>query len=117
MAIVRASVVTEIIAAWAGQDPDVRKAYLYGSVARGDNKYESDIDVAVQLNAGSGDTDEYSVWIVEAERMKKSLQELLPGPLQLEWYHPVETPTIRLGVRQSSILVYDQQQSTTTTKP
>ena len=38
-----------IIADWARSEPVIRKAFLYGSVARNEWKPGSDIDVAIQL--------------------------------------------------------------------
>lgn len=100
--------VIALIGAWAESEHDVRKAFLFGSVARGDNTPDSDIDVAIQLNARPGIEVELAVWSFERDRLSESLQGLLPGPLQLEWYDPVETPTVHKGIVESSILVYDQ---------
>ena len=97
-----------IIAGWARSEPVFRKAFLYGSVARNEWKPGSDIDVAIQLNWRPAVEVELAVWGFEGDRLAESLQVLLPAPLQLEWYDPVETPIVHNGIVQSSTLVYDQ---------
>ena len=108
MVVIDKETVVSLIAAWAESEPYVRKAFLYGSVARSENKPNSDIDVAIQLNARPGVEVELAVWSFEGDRLSESLQSLLPGPVQLEWYDPVETPTVHKGIVESSILVYDE---------
>ncbi len=69
--------------------------------------------MAIQLNARPGVEVELAVWCFEADRLRESLQNLLPGPVQLEWYDPVETPTVHNGIVESSILVYDEVRADT----
>ena len=38
------------IVAWAKRHPEIKQVYLYGSRARGDNREDSDIDLALVLN-------------------------------------------------------------------
>ena len=37
------------VAKWAGTEPLIRKAYLFGSRVRGDHRSDSDLDVAVEI--------------------------------------------------------------------
>lgn len=50
-----------------------------------------------------------AAWICEAERLRDLLQGRLAQRLHLEWYDPVETPTVHAGIVESGILVYDSE--------
>ena len=98
----------EIVYKWASETELIRKAYIFGSRARGTETQESDLDVAVQLNTLPGDGSEYATWFFTNKELASSLQKKLPIKLQLEWYDPDITKTIQIGILQSSVLVYEQ---------
>ena len=98
-----------IVGQWAAENALVRKVYIFGSRARDDFRADSDLDIAIQVNQAPQDGSEYSTWFYFSQELKESLQLLLPYTLQLEWYDPIGTPTVHLGILESSILVYEQQ--------
>ena len=97
-----------IIFCWASENSLVRKVYIFGSRARGDYCLTSDLDVAIEVNQTPQDGSECSTWFNSRKMLKASLQALVPYQLQLEWYDPIETPTVHKGLQESSILVYEQ---------
>lgn len=101
------------VATWASTQPLVRKAYLFGSRVRGTHQPESDLDVAVELLTLPGDSNPFTTWIGEAQRLKASIAGIVPVNIDLNWYGgEVETPRIHKALEQSSFVVYDTENST-----
>lgn len=101
--------IKEIIKNWAIGQPLVRKAYIFGSRARDDWQENSDIDIAVEIKKMKNDENEFTTWIFEKKKLESSLQDRLPFKLQLERHDIIETPTVRKGIKESSILVYSSK--------
>ncbi|MFP4896711.1 nucleotidyltransferase family protein [Paraburkholderia sp. EG304] len=92
----------------AEAQPLVRKVLLFGSRVRGTERFDSDIDIAVEIQKLPGDSSEWTTFVCERDGLNAALQPLLPMPVQLEWHGgPIETPTVHAGLLESSILVYD----------
>ena len=70
---------------WAKQHPEIRQIYLYGSRARGDNRPDNDIDLAIELNRQVGDEYTYVTWVFIDMRFGQSAyrQILLPSVLDV----------------------------------
>jgi predicted nucleotidyltransferase len=98
----------QIVAAWAASEPLVREAYIFGSRVRGTHRPDSDIDIAVKINKQPGDESEYVCWAFEGDRLTERLQKLIPVKVQLEWYDPIETPHVRMGIVESSVKAYQE---------
>jgi len=80
---------------------------LYGSRVSGTNSPESDLDVAVEIEALPGDSSPLATWIGEGSRLSASLAPLLPVPLHLEWYGGAQaTPTVHSGIVAASLVVF-----------
>lgn len=102
------STLSEIVAGWAKGHPLIEKAWLFGSRVRGEERPDSDLDVAVVINELPTDSSPETTWHYEREEIAASLQAVLPVPLQLEWYGgPDKSPAIHAGITRSSLLVYD----------
>lgn len=100
---------SEIVARWAASEPVVLRAHVFGSRVNGTQGAQSDLDVAVELRPSPGDETLLATWICEAGRLRASLAQLLPVPLDLEWYGgPDETPTIHSGLQSDSRLVFER---------
>ena len=102
-----------IVAEWANSEPLVRIAYVYGSWVKGTATESSDVDVAIKLNLKYGAKRERLDWAFEKQPLINSLQALLPYPVQLEWYDPVQTPKVHKGIMEASVLVYDEHDAET----
>lgn len=102
----------EILSEWAKGKPLVKRIFLFGSRVRGDNRPDSDIDIAVELDPVAfqcaDDSGGLATWMFETQGWKGALQKLIPIPVQLERYHPNQTPTVASGLERSSTLVYEK---------
>jgi len=70
--------VKKVINSWAQNQPLIKRAFIFGSRARGDHQTDSDLDVAVELHLGGDDNSILSTWMFEEDEMKQSLQDLIP---------------------------------------
>lgn len=96
------------VAKWACTQPLIRKAYLFGSRVRGTNNPDSDLDIAVEVFTQSGDSDAFTTWIGEKERLKASIAGVVPVIVDLDWYGGAdETPCIHAGLQAGSRVAYD----------
>lgn len=103
------------VAKWAGTQPLVRKAYLFGSRVRRTHRPDSDLDVAVEIFTLPGDSSPFITWTGEAQRLKTSIAGVVPVAIDLEWYgDEVETPRIHAALEQSSVVVYDVENTVST---
>jgi uncharacterized protein len=100
--------IKEIIVEWAENEPLVKKVYIFGSRARHDYREDSDLDVAVEINKLPGDSNILATWMFESDKLKESLEPVLPYKLQLENYDGDNTPKVEAGINQSSILIYNE---------
>lgn len=73
---------------WARTHPEITRLIVYGSRARGDYRPDSDLDLAVELEAAGWDENPFTTWTASAESWRRELAPLLPWPLQLEWHDP-----------------------------
>lgn len=106
------SEIARVLAEWAERKPLVKRVFIFGSRVRGDHKADSDIDIAVELDAveyqRSDESGGLDTWIHAKQRWKEELQTLIPNKVQLELWSQNMTPTIDKGLAQSSQLVYDK---------
>ncbi|PLV12579.1 hypothetical protein CXG53_25205 [Pseudomonas guariconensis] len=98
----------DAVANWASTEPLIQKVYLFGSRVRGDHHPDSDLDVAVEIFTLQGDSDPFTTWTCEAQRLKSSIASIVPVPIDLEWYGgEVETPRLHQALAHSSVVVYE----------
>lgn len=104
--------IARVVSTWAHRKPLVKRVFLFGSRVRGDHAPESDIDIAVELDSeeftGTDESGGLATWIFEVQVWRKELRQLIPLEVQLERYHPDETPTIVKALAKSSQLVYEK---------
>ncbi len=95
------------IVAWARRHPDILKVYLYGSRARGDHRPDSDIDLAIVMNASDANT-AFAMWSGWRSDYKESPDLHLSGEAHLEWYEPNAglERVGKNGVEQDGLLLY-----------
>lgn len=87
----------------------VRKAYLFGSRVKGTASDESDLDVAIEVEKLIGDSDEYTSFVFESEKLRAQLQKDFPFSVHLEWYGGLEeTPTIHAGLAEASVVAFER---------
>lgn len=101
------SSIRTIVARWAASQSLVLKAWIFGSRVRGTSRSDSDVDIAIEVRTLPGDSGPLVTFMFEEDKLKRSLQAVLPLNVDLQWYGgPTETPVIHAGLQQSSVLVY-----------
>jgi len=100
----------QAVSKWASTQPLVRKAYLFGSRVRGSHRSDSDLDVAIEIFALSGDSCSLATWMSESDRLEASIAGIVPVVVDLNWYGgEEETPVIHKGLAHSGLTVYTVQ--------
>jgi predicted nucleotidyltransferase len=98
----------DAIRAWADSKAIVSRVWVFGSRARGTNRTDSDLDVAVEHGALPGDSSPLTTSIGELDGWSRELQPKLSLSLDLESYIPGVTPTIEKALAESSVLIYPE---------
>lgn len=106
--------VCRVLAEWAHTHPEISRAIVYGSRARGDNRPDSDLDVAVELDGGSQDESLLAIWITSAGQWRDELQPRLSWSLDLQWHDLAgETPTVSGKLERGHFVAYTRATTAT----
>ncbi len=109
-------VASDMLIKWATNNQLVSRLWLFGSRVRGENRPDSDIDIAIELDMsavkGTDDSGGMATWAFEANKWKSELEHLFSLPVDLQNYKAGETNAIQRGLDRSSILVYKKPEST-----
>lgn len=90
---------------WAAAHAEVMQVYLYGSRARGDNRPDSDIDLAIVMRPDEGQDNAYEVWAFWEGREDHTLH--LSHKVHLEWYEKgAHLERVGPGVEKDGVLIY-----------
>ncbi|MEM9058965.1 MAG: nucleotidyltransferase domain-containing protein [Pseudomonadota bacterium] len=93
------------IVEWASRHPEIREVWLYGSRARGDNRPDSDIDLAIRTWPDEGRKNSYAVWMFWEEKKDPDLR--LSHDVHLEWYDKgADLQYVGPGVERDGRLIY-----------
>src|SRR5687768_14288041 len=92
-------------------EPIIERVHIFGSRVRGEHRPDSDIDMAVELDLKTAPGVDFSggfaTFSFQSKRWKAQLAELLPMPVDLDFYAgPKHTPILHAGLRRSSRLIY-----------
>ena len=98
------------ISKWAVSHPEVATVFIFGSRAKGNNRKDSDIDIAVALdeNYSCINEDIITYWSRLSSQFKVELSAILPYELDLQQYHAEHCPLVFSYVASSSIVVYEK---------
>ena len=95
------------ITQWARKHREIKYVYLYGSRARGDNRPDSDIDLAIMMDMRAGDGNTLATWIFWQADFKENPDLHLSSEIHLEWYEKDEgLERVGPGVENDGILLY-----------
>lgn len=94
------------IRSWAARHSKIRQVYLYGSRARGESRPDSDIDLAIVMDAPDAD-EAYGMWSGWHSDFEKDPDLHISAKIDLQWYH-VDAGLERVspGVERDGILLY-----------
>lgn len=102
--------IVNAICRWAKPRREIGRLILFGSRARGEQRVDSDFDLAVEIISEYGHSSSLSIWVCESHNWKNELAPMIPWPIQLEW-HDTDgaTPMISKGIAAGSYVVFDRQ--------
>ena len=99
-----------IIKEWAVSESRVTKVYLFGSRLKGTAKAESDLDIAVEITKGAGDTSFLAAFAFDSIDFLASLEDKLPFTLDLQLYAgKMETPKMHGYLKDASEVIYERR--------
>jgi len=102
------SSVTDSIAQWAAERPEVRRVWVFGSRVKVTHHPES-IDIAVELEPVGDSEETLTRWIAYADLWKSQLQSRVDSRVDLEWFDPDgSTPTITAERIEAKVLIYER---------
>lgn len=90
-----------ILREWAAKKPLINKIFLYGSRIAGNNKPDSDLDIAIELDPkefqDEDKSDGTATWIEVADGWKEELEGILDYAIHLEKLD-TNSPTVQAGI-------------------
>ena len=96
---------------WAKSKEFIKKAYIFGSRARGNYHDASDIDIAVEIHSIHPDETAKDIWMCEASGLREELKKLLNVEFDLIRYDPddpSQTPVATESIGECRIVVYSR---------
>ncbi len=103
--------IADILRTWAIKKPLINRIFLYGSRIAGNNKPESDLDIAIELDSkefrDKDKSDGDATWIEVSDDWKEELEAIINCEVDLEKLDS-NTPTVRAGIKKSGVLVFDK---------
>ena len=103
------SSVTESIAGWAAETPEVRRVWVFGSHAIGTATCDGDLDVAVELEPVADSEETLTRWIPCAALWRSQLQRRTAVSIALQWFDPDgRTPTMQERLDEGRLLIYER---------
>lgn len=95
---------------WAQSNECIRRVWVLGSRVRGEGRPDSDLDVAVEMDAIGRDEQAQTGWMELSPRWRAELGKGLSAPLDLEWIGEVgaHLPKLLSYLARSSVLIYQR---------
>jgi predicted nucleotidyltransferase len=98
----------DVIRRWAAANPIVERVHIFGSRARGTNRPDSDLDVAIEHGVLPGDSNHFTTGLCGPSEWRDELQPLAWCTLDVQSYRPGDTPTVEAGIKESSVVIYER---------
>ena len=92
---------------WAISNLLIKKVWLFGGRVSGNERDNSDLDIATEHGVKRGDTNAFTTAIGEMNKWRSQLQSNVSTKKDSQSYIPGETLTIARGIEESSILIYE----------
>jgi len=98
------------LAGWAASKPQIAELWIFGSRARGDNRPDSDLDVAAMMSGNSVGA-RYGNWAFLSDDWKEELQNFLPMPIDLDIGDAdISKRIVGPAVKKDGIRIFSRQQ-------
>lgn len=91
------------VALTAQNFPAIRRAYLFGSYARGEATPESDVDLRLELD----ETDSMSLY--DLAHLQKTLEQALDRPVDLVTARTIKNQKLANAIEKDKVLLYDRK--------
>lgn len=102
------SSVTDSIAQWAAERPEVRRVWALGNRVKV-TQHPDSIDIAVELEPVGDSEETLTRWIAYADLWKSQLQSRVDSKVDLQWFDPDgSTPTTEAGLVEARVLIYER---------
>ena len=92
---------------WARTHDRIERLFIFGSRARGDNKPDSDLDVAILLS-GNDPSEVLAYGICMAKRWREEVHELLPVPIHLQFADPEHDEIVHPAILKDGRLIFSR---------
>ena len=96
---------------WAKSHPEIQRVYLFGSRAKGTHDPDSDVDLAIQVDACDDDDDGQIAYMDFKKRLGPKPNPGIDPCVNLEWYSPdpaVDLPIVKHAVHRDGVLLFDR---------
>lgn len=96
---------------WAQSAGCIRQIWIFGSRVRGEGRFDSDLDVAVEMDPIGRDEQAQTGWMALAPKWRVELKKALSVPLDLQWVGEVGAHLPRMDeyLARSSLRIYGRQ--------
>jgi len=93
------------LAGWAAGERWIAAVYVFGSRAKGTNRPDSDLDIAVELTV-TEESEVDGIYIDEARKWRDALKVLSPWSVDLDLYHSKSAPHVYKYVADGGRLIW-----------
>ena len=94
---------------WAAKKAFVRRMWLFGSRLTGNQRDDSDLDIALEIDAIGNDEIALTSWVTTSTAWREELQLLLPHKLDLQLYDSTDQRSnVVRYVNCCSALIYER---------
>ena len=98
------------IAAWAETEEVIWRVYFFGSRLKGTHSLDSDLDIALEIVKGVGDTSFCAAFAFDKQDFISRIQPLSPFKIDLCLYAGSnETPDVCRYIEDASLVIYDAE--------
>lgn len=100
---------------WAAGQVLVKRLWVFGSRARGDNHARSDLDVAIEIHHHD-ESEGMATWMCKTQHWQGELASLFTLPVDLQQYQGLTaTPIIHAALERSSQLIFERPEAAAAT--
>ena len=95
------------LTSWAARNPQIRRVVLFGSRVKGTHRANSDLDIAIELEAGEDSNATLANWMQFSNVWKREVSAIVPFEVDLQWLDRYgATSVIEQGVKEANEVVY-----------
>ncbi|HVY89578.1 MAG TPA: nucleotidyltransferase domain-containing protein [Hyphomonadaceae bacterium] len=98
-----------VIRSWAASKPDIAKAFVFGSRAKGIARPDSDLDIGIIVASSNPNEDDYTCWFFNRDDWNRELAEMIPITIDLQIANEsISTTVVAPAVKDHGVLIFDR---------